>query len=438
MSITVPVYDDNIYLEKIAVNLDWLKKPITKAGLGAAGTAVAGAVGSTLNLHALREWLVHHGSVGGVVHLAQNGLTAGMLRGSDKYKKAFSDYFHAGFEGRGYPSSEYTPVRRSAFTSESEHMPAELGQEATHLSGSHHDIRSEFVRPRGGIKAFATGALNPEMGIILEEAHAAGKHAREHLLAQHNKVVGAIEDPAAKYLGKPTQPRQQAPLTTDTLSQDVRAMMGRKGMVLYSRALRGDFTHLHDLVKKYPHLRQQAHDSLVQMQSQTHYPITEVLHDRGMAQRVEAAYKENPISGRLIAGLADKPSGAGRGMDTMAERSPSSMHGAMATAVVDPVAGGLNAAKLALSDKKLLDENPRFKHVADKLSETFLLGPIRHAAKTGYEDSHRQGPLFRAVNKYVVNHAAGQVEDAANSIAYQAGRWQAPIRRNLSVPEDIQ
>jgi hypothetical protein len=384
-----------------------------------------------------KQAILSHLLAGGAFHMAQNAATHLALTRSGAYRSAFRDYFHAGLQGMGHPTAAASPVRKSAFSAE--HIPSEMGGEAQHLGGGAADSRSEYVTHRGGLRDRLFGAANPELKILLEEAHTAGTHAREEILKRHAEATVRTGATGNQYLDKirPTTKSRW----TDTGAEktvDVQNAVGKRGMAVYARALRGDFTHLHDLAKRNPHLHDTIHQALQDMEVQAKYPLTHILRDRDIAERVEKEYKKNPVTGRLIASLADKPRDMSWATGNLSTRSSSPMQGAVMTGILDPVAGAMNATKLALSDKELAARSPIIKKVGDKLTDVFVTKPTENAAKEGYNQEKRHGPLYRFYNKFIMNNALGHVEDAANSMSYQVAKNRGSIRRNLSVPEDIQ
>lgn len=375
---------------------------------------------------------MHHAAAGGALHVAQNAATHLALTRSSKYRQAFQDYFHAGLQGLGHPSTGARPAPRSAFTSEN--IPSEMHGEAQHLSGSHQDRASEYVTPKGSIRDRLFGAANPELKILLEEAHAAGKHAREEILKRHRAATGnrfGISDAAHDAVDK----WGNAGLNK---TQQVQDAVGRRGMVIYSRALRGDFVHLHEMAKRNPHMQPHIHQALLDMERETRYPVTAILRDKGIASRVEEAYKKNPVTGRLISSLSNKPRDMSHAANNLSERSSAMMQGAAITGAMDPVAGALNASKLILSDKNLAANNPVVDKVGRRLTDMFVTKPLNTAVHEGFVEEKRHGPMYRLYNKFVMNNALGHVEDAANAMSHAAGKNMGPIRRNLSVPDDIQ
>lgn len=442
-----------------------------------------------IDLGSIAEASMHHAAAGGALHVAQNAATHLALTRSSKYRQAFQDYFHAGLQGLGHPSTGARPAPRSAFTSEN--IPSEMHGEAQHLSGSHHDRASEYVTPKGSMRDRLFGAANPELKILLEEAHAAGKHAREEILKRHNgatqnrfgttdafenklnegatlkRHAGSEHTIAARDSLNTHSPEVRTSMNRDMdvfsvsdssrgkynaahdavdrwgnaglkKTQQVQDAVGRRGMVIYSRALRGDFTHLHDMAKRNPHLQPHIHQALLDMERETRYPVTAILRDKGIASRVEEAYKKNPVTGRLISSLSNKPRDMSHAANNLSERSSAMMQGAAITGAMDPVAGALNASKLILSDKNLAANNPVVDKVGRRLTDMFVTKPLNTAVHEGFVEEKRHGPMYRLYNKFVMNNALGHVEDAANAMSHAAGKNMGPIRRNLSVPDDIQ
>lgn len=448
-----------------------------------------------------KQAILSHLLAGGAFHMAQNAATHLALTRSGAYRSAFRDYFHAGLQGMGHPTAAASPVRKSAFSAE--HIPSEMGGEAQHLGGGGLDRQSEYVTHRGGLRDRLFGAANPELKILLEEAHAAGTHAREQILKRHAEATARAGKTGNQYLDRiypaannamETKITQGATLqrhagaehtqaaqasaqkgiadmrTSANLDMDVFGVsdanrskvnnaldttrrwtdigaekttevqnaVGKRSMVIYSRALRGDFTHLHDMAKRNPHLHGAIHQALQDMEVHAKYPLTHILQGRDIAERVEKEYKKNPVTGRLIASLADKPKDMSWAADNLSTRSSSMMQGAAIAGALDPVAGAMNATKLALSDKELAARNPFVKKVGDKLTDVFVKKPLENAAKEGYNQEKRHGPLYRFYNKFIMNNALGHVEDAANAMSYQVAKNRGSIRRSLSVPDDIQ
>ena len=441
----------------------------------------------------LAEWAAHHAGIGAAVHVAQNMGTRAVIGHVPAYRAAFRDYFHAGLQGKGFPSKAATPKRISAYSNESEFAPSEMGQEATHLANTSHDV-SEVV-PKGGFRDRLFGALNPELKVILEEAHAAGAHAREGLLAkakdsqqradsainaQTNKVGLKVDSSAvtreatnmadrgasigefsgrghlhnSRYEINRTMNSELAPFEamseskTDAVkrvsnqgldsSESMQGLIGKKSTVIYARALRGDFVHLHDMAKRYPHMHEPIRQHLLEIEKRTHHPLTSILQSRSKAQDVETAYKNNPITGRLFSSLADKPTEIDTAKSNLAVRGRSMMQGAAMTAVADPLAGALNASKIALSDKSLLEKSPIVKKTSDWLTSRFVVKPILQAGEDGLYAGKRHGRAYQLYNKYLMNNALGHVEDAVNSTSHAAGKYTQGIRKALSVGEDVQ
>lgn len=329
------------------------------------------------------------------------------------YKNAFRDYFHAGLQGKGIPSRANIPKKVSAYSNESEFAPSEMGQEATHLANTHLD--SSRVTHTGSWREALTGAVSPELKMILEEAHAAGTHARHSLQAK------------AEAKG----------LKVDSSNPAVQ-MLGRKSSAIYARALKGDFVHLHDMAKKYPGMHDEIHSHLLEIEKKTHHPLTTILNNRSVAERVETAYKDNPITGKLFSSLADAPRDLSGATDNLHTRSKSLLAGAMGSGVIDPLAGLMNSAKVALSNKQTLAKSPKLKAFSDKVTEKVVVGPINAAADTGFVEARRHNPWYQRAKKYLANNAVGNFEDAVNSTAYAAGQHTRGIRKALAVGEDVQ
>lgn len=364
----------------------------------------------------IAEWITAHGAVGGGVHVSQNLAMDKILKKGTKYHKLFSDYFHAGLQGHGFPGKAHVPKRMSAFGNESEFVPHELSGEAQHLANTAADVG--YIKPTGSWAHRILGATNPELQILLEEAHHAGHKARHELLKD---PTGSINK---EVLNRPV---------------DIYEHMGRKPAAIYARALRGDFTHLHDLVQKYPGLRDQVHQQLSAIESRTTHPVTHILTSRKRAQDIEAAYKQNPITGNLFSSLATKPKDMSAARDNLSRRGTSLYQGAVAMAAIDPLAGALNASKLVLSDTpQVLNKVPAVKSVAQNLSKKFVIEPSVEAGKVGYEEGKRNKWYYRLYKKNLMNNAMGHVEDANNAIGYAAGKHTRGIRKALAVGEDVQ
>lgn len=362
----------------------------------------------------MAEWAMHHAQVGGAIHIGQNIATDRVLKNVPVYRRLFSDYFHAGLQGHGYPGKAHVPKRMSAFGNESEFAPMELGQEAQHLAGTGMD--SSYIKPTGSWTHRLLGKTNPELQIILEEAHKAGHEARSGILARDPRMSTALSQPA-----------------------DIYQHMGRRSAAIYARALRGDFAHLHDMAQRYPGLKDEIRSHLYEVEKRTTHPVTTILDSRQRALDVEKAYKENPVTGNLMSSLAAKPKDMSTAKDNFRRRGTSLYEGAAMMGVWDPFAGALNATKLALSDHpQVLSKSPVTKKVSDWLNKRFVTGPIENAGIEGLEQGKKHSWKYRLYNKYIMNNAVGQVEDAANSIAYQAGKHTKGIRKALSVGEDVQ
>ena len=369
----------------------------------------------------LAEWLAAHGAIGGGVHVSQNLAMDKILKKSTKYHKLFSDYFHAGLQGSGFPGKAHVPKRMSAFGNESEFVPHELGGEAQHLA--HTAADTGYVKPTGSWTHRILGATNPELQILLEEAHHAGHKARRDIintpdiLPKSRKIVKDFID---------------SPI-------DIYKQIGRKPAAIYARALRGDFTHLHDMAQKYPGLKDQIHRQLSVIERRTTHPVTHILQSRQRAQDIEAAYKQNPVTGNLFSSLANKPGDMSTARDNLTRRGTSLYQGAAAMAALDPLAGMLNASKLVLSDApQILDKVPTMKRVAENLSKKFVTEPVAEAGRVGYEEGKRHKWYYQLYKKNLMNNAMGQVEDANNAIGHAAGKYTQGIRKALAVGEDVQ
>lgn len=463
-----PLATSNRYLEKIAI--DW------------------GSVG---------DWAAHHAAIGGAVHVAQNAGTELMIKHVPAYRNAFRDYFHAGLQGKGLPSKANIPKKVSAFSNEIEFAPRELGQEATHLAHTPHD--ASYVAHNGSFVESLAGAVSPELKMILEEAHAAGTHARHGMLEQAKKRQLEVDARVNQKLqSRPhtnglsidtskTVEHQRAlldqgatvdqftghnPLNSnrETISrrmdaelapgyaisekatdkiksttsagldttEGIQRAIGKKSLVIYARALRGDFVHLHDMAKLHPQMHDVIHSHLQQIERKTHHPLTSILGSREVAQRVETAYKDNPITGKLFTSLADKPRDVSGATDNLHTRSKSLLTGALASGAADPLAGLMNTAKVVMSDKTVLADNPGLKSFSDKIAKKVVTGPIAQAADTGLVQAKRHNTWYQRAKKYLANNAVGNFEDAVNSTAYAAGQHTRGIRKALAVGEDVQ
>lgn len=416
----------------------------------------------------IAEWLAAHGAIGGGVHVSQNLAMDKILKKSTKYHKLFSDYFHAGLQGSGFPGKAHVPKRMSAFGNESEFVPHELGGEAQHLA--HTAADTGYVKPTGSWSHRILGATNPELQILLEEAHHAGHKARGELLKKPTAAVASTKQYGTGLLDVRTGDATQRQLGIDraverastrsrvhrfaddmedrgvsTLESaaskptDIYEHMGRRSAAIYARALRGDFTHLHDMVQRYPGLKAQIHHHLSVVERRTTHPVTHILQSRQRAQDIEAAYKQNPVTGNLFSSLANKPRDMSAAGDNLTRRGTSMYQGAAAMAALDPVAGILNASKLVLSDApQILDKVPTMKRVAENLSKKFVTEPVAEAGRVGYEEGKRHKWYYRLYKKNLMNNAVGQVEDANNAIGHAAGKYTQGIRKALAVGEDVQ
>lgn len=416
----------------------------------------------------LAEWLAAHGAIGGGVHVSQNLAMDKILKKSTKYHKLFSDYFHAGLQGSGFPGKAHVPKRMSAFGNESEFVPHELGGEAQHLA--HTAADTGYVKPTGSWAHRILGATNPELQILLEEAHHAGHKARGELLKKPTAAVASTKQYGTGLLDVRTGDAAQRQLGIDRAVErastrsrvhrfaddiegrgisalesaaskptDIYEHMGRRSAAIYARALRGDFTHLHDMVQRYPGLKAQIHHHLSVVERRTTHPVTQILQSRQRAQDIEAAYKQNPVTGNLFSSLANKPKDMSEARDNLTRRGASLYQGAAAMAALDPLAGMLNASKLVLSDTpQVLNKVPVIKKTSDWLNDRFVAGPIAAAGKEGFEEGKRHKWYYRLYNKYLMNNALGHVEDAGNAVGYQAGKHTRGIRKALAVGEDVQ
>lgn len=416
----------------------------------------------------MAEWAMHHAQVGGAIHIGQNIATDRVLKNAPVYHKLFSDYFHAGLQGHGYPGKAHVPKRMSAFGNESEFAPMELGQEAQHLAGTGMD--SSYIKPTGSWTHRLLGKTNPELQMMLEEAHKAGHEARSGLLAKPSAAVSKTKQYSTGLLdlrsGDPTQrrlamdnimgvdsPRARAHAFASDMEgrgisslesrasqpADIYKHMGRRSAAIYARALRGDFAHLHDMAQRYPGLKDEIRSHLYEVEKRTTHPVTTILDSRQRALDVEKAYKENPVTGNLMASLAAKPRDMSTAKDNFRRRGTSLYEGAAMMGVWDPFAGALNATKLALSDHpQVLSKSPKLQAAADWLSNKVVKNPLANASNQGFEEGSRHKWYYGLSKKMLMNNAVGQVEDAANSIAYQAGKHTKGIRKALSVGEDVQ
>lgn len=235
----------------------------------------------------------------------------------------------------------------------------------------------------GNMISGVAGAVNPELNIMRSEAYHAGHQLKGHL-------TNAGFDPGN---------------------------LPRKVKVALARSANGDFAAL-----KAKH----ANDPLVMralgaMEKVTGHPVQTLV--KGTDKGIEAAgkaWKDNPISGNIIRSIGTGKHDVSKLKDGYSgNMTTRGMVGAVATGLVDPLAGGLNALKVGMSDKKLVKAIPGAQRVTDYVTKKFAVDDVKHGLETGLAGK-RTSQTRQAFDKFIGSPILGEVKDLANRVGVAA------------------
>lgn len=286
-------------------------------------------------------------AIGGGVHVAQNAL-AHMALKSKKFSGSVADHFHAGLLGKVSPSSS-----EKALTT-------------------------------------ISGAVNPEIGMIRDEAYHAGHGIRKELM-QRNARLGDKASRAHVYL---------------------------------MHLAKGSFDKVQKGMEKYPHVVGPVVDAV---ENRTGYPLRKILSSPESIAYAQNAWRDpkNVLSSRIISDFANPASDRVKALSAGHSAPPTQRYGAgaMAMGALElshghlPVAGAINISKALMGNEKVTNAIPGANKLKNWVIDKMVLDSIKSGATKGLE-GRKLHPLDHKVDVFVSSATTGHARKLANEMAY--------------------